>query len=194
MEKLVRKEVYELNDEQMINALEKSTIDLSEEVANINDFEKLEELEASLMEEFDEYDKHIEEVKYQLVESVEYDGTTHKASKIKENIIYLLNQVEVDFRSTLGIYQAIRFWKTNTDNNIPYAPYESTLKILGTLKYKGENQFINILIINNWFASAHEDYKRDATYHNYLTGLHNCILTRMDELRKEEVEESENQE
>ena len=184
MEKLDRKALYEMPEEQRTQALEKIMIDFTEELTTINSNEDLEALEQELMKEFEEYDEHIKEVKYELQDQVEYDGTIQNSSRIKENIIYFLNQVEVDFRSTLGIYQTIKFWKTTQDNNIPYIPYETTLKILGTLKFKGEKQCTDILIVNNWFATAHEHYKRDAVYQGFLSEMHNAILNRMEEINK----------
>lgn len=182
MEKLVRTEVYALDDEQMGAKLEMALINLGEELETINEHEKLEELEAELMKDFDEYEAHIKETVYELADEIDYDGTVQKAKKIKENVIYFLNQMEVEFRATLGLYQAIKFWKESTDNKIPYAPYETTLKLLGTMKFKGMQQFTDILIINNWFASAHNDYKRDAIYQNFLAEMHNAILKRMEDL------------
>ena len=188
MEKLVRTEIYALDDEQMTAKLEESILQFEEELAGINDVEALKKLEGDLMVEFDEYDEHIKNVKYRLEEFVEYDGTKQSANEIQRNIIYFLNKIESEFRTTLGIYQMIRYWKKNTDLEIPYQVYESTLRTLGTLKYKGEQEMLNILITNNWFATAHEAYKKDAMWQGYLSTLHNDILKRMQELTGVEPE------
>ena len=184
MEKIVRTEAYKLADAELQAKLEENSLNFQEELQTINEVEELKKLEDELMLDFDEYDAYIKKVRYSLPGEVEYNGNKMTAKDIKKSIVYLLNQIEVDFRSTLGVYQAIRYWKEVKDNDIDYAPYETTLRLLGTLKYKGESSFLEILIINNWFASAHEAYKKDVIWHGYLSSLHNDILKRMDELTK----------
>lgn len=193
MEKITREKFYEIqNVDEMMSTMESDLVMFNEELAGIDDVEKLKELEAELMLSFDENDEYIKNVKYHLSDSgVVYDDTKQSCNDVKKNIIRFINQIEVDFRSTLAIYQAVRFWKENTDNEIPYHYYESTLRLLGILKFKGATDCRDVIMINNWMAPAHESYKRDTSYLGFLASMHNAILERMKALNSDPEEQTE---
>lgn len=164
--------------------MEGDVVAFTEEVSAIDNVDELRGIEEKLMEVFKVNDAYLAEVSYDLPGEVEYDGVKMKRSEIVRNIIQLINKLEVEFRATLGIYQAIRYWKGQAGDKVSYSAFDSTLRMLGTLKFKGEQECLNILIINNWFASAHDAYIRDNAYTNYLAAKHQALMTRMDELNK----------
>lgn len=146
--------------------------------------EELSALEQQLLEEFKKNDEYIKAVEYKLPEEVEFNKSKFKAADIHKSIVYFLNKLEVEWKATLGIYQAITFWKQVGDGVIPYAVFDSTLRLLGTLKFKGEKECMDILVVNNYMASAHESYIKDTTWLQYLSAKHNTILQAMQKLEK----------
>ncbi len=173
--KLTREVLKKENFDEIQNALAADATLFAEEVAN-KSVEELKEMEAALMEEFKENDEHLSKVTYSLADKVEYDGHTFKRSEIINAIIGFINKMEVQFQASLGIYQGIRYWKTKGADPVPYAIFDNTIRLLGTLKFKGEKECLDILVINNWFATAHEAYKRDNIWTNYLAAKHESIL------------------
>lgn len=175
--------------EEVQNKMEADVVTFAEEINTLNTPEELKEAEKVLMEVFKDNDEYLQNVEYELGAEVEYDGQKVKRSEIVDYIIYFINKLEVEFKATLGIYQAIRYWKAKGANNVPYTVFDSTLRMLGTLKFQGETDCFKILVVNNWFAGAHDKYIRDNTYINYLATKHQVILKRLGDLEKPEMPE-----
>lgn len=173
-EELLTKEIPEIQ--------EALTNDVTEFSATLEtkSVEELKQVEAELMEEMKKDDAHLAEASYELAKSAEFDGTVVNADKICEAIIKFLDRLEVEWRATLGIYQAIKFWRKEFDGKVTYPVFDTTLRLLGTLKYKGEYDCKNVLLINNWFSTAHKDYAIDNTWRSYLAAKHQAILQAME--------------
>lgn len=183
---MTRESLREMKLEEIQPALESELVAYAETVTNTPK-EDLKKLEEELMEDFKAYDEEIKNIIYEVPEDVEYDGKKYKAKDIHTKIINMLNRLEVDFRATLGIYQAIRFWKQLQDNKIPYNVYDSTVRLLGTLKFKGEQDCLDVLVINNYFAPTHIEYSSDTTWLQFLTAKHQMIMKAMEEEKTEEA-------
>lgn len=172
---------------------QKEISDIQAEMSNdVNEFiasletkteEELKELEAELMKVFDENDEYIKNVKYQLPDESKFDDKTVKASDIHSKIIYFLNRLEVEWKATLGIYQMIQAWKHVENKEVPYGVFDSTLRTLGTMKFKGEQECLDILLINNFMSNAHDQYVKDTTWIQYLSALHNAILQQLSKVQ-----------
>lgn len=158
----------------------------TEEIGALKTLEDLKAAEAELMKEFDENDEFLKNRTYTLPDQVEYDGQTFKRGDIVNAIIGFMNGMEVPFQATLGIYQGIRYWKTRGSEPVSYAVFDNTIRLLGTLKFKGERDCLNILVINNWFAGAHNSYRSDTVWTNYLAAKHDVIIKAMDALKEPE--------
>ncbi len=143
--------------------------------------EETKEMEKELMKEFDEYDEHIQIVKYKLEDHCEFEGKKYNANEVCKKLVYFFNKLEVGFQETLGIHQAISFWKKGDITGIPYGTYDSTLRLLGTLKFKGDSEMQDILIVNNFLSSAHKEYATDTTFSMYLAQKHQCLMENMKE-------------
>ena len=178
-EDLLTKEIPEIQD--ML------TDDVTEFSATLEtkSIEELKQTEAELMEEMKNDDDHLEQVEYSLKESAEFDGTVVSSDKITEKIVAFLDRLEVEWRATLGIYQAIKFWKKEFEGKVSYAVFDTTIRLLGTLKFKGEFDCKNVLLINNWFSTAHKDYAIDNTWRNYLAAKHQAIMQAMQQGEEE---------
>lgn len=185
---MTRESLKDMQLEEVTNALEADVVAYAEEIANTPK-EELTKKEEELMEEFKAYDERIKDTTYELPKEITFEGETFKANEVHRKIIGFLNKLEVDFRATLGIWQAIRFWKNVTDQKVPYHVYDSTVRLLGTLKFKGEQECYDVLIVNNYFSGTHAEYSKDTTYLQYLSVKHNTILKAMEE-KPEAVEEA----
>lgn len=186
---MTRESLKKMTLDEIQPALEAELVAYAETVTN-TPLEDLTKLEEELMKEFKEYDETIKDVVYLVPDEVEYDGVKYKASDVQKKIIGMLNKLEVDFRATLGIYQAIRFWKTIADNKVPYNVYDSTVRLLGTLKFKGESECLDVLVVNNYFAPTHAEYSTDTTWLQFLTAKHQMILKAMEERETPEQKEA----
>lgn len=140
--------------------------------------------EAELMNYFQENDVYIKNRSYILPDSITFEGVVIKESTIKDYIIGFLNRLEVDWKSSLGIYQAIQYWKSTENPPIPYAIHDATIRLLGTLKFRGYTDCKQILIINDYLATVNAEYSIDVNYVYYLSGIHKAIMDEQQKLAK----------
>jgi hypothetical protein len=147
-------------------------------VDEISDENGLLEMEKSLMAEHDNFQAILKQTKYALKDDAVFDGETYKKSAITDNIAYFLGKMEVEWSYTLGMYQLVQLWRTDV-KEIPYDAYDSTLRILNQIKFKGYNEWRDILVANEFLSSCHAEYVRDTSYLIYLSQKHNILLDRL---------------
>lgn len=188
MSKLLNREelLAKENLQEIAKELEADIALYTEELSGMNR-EALKQAENDLMKVFDANDEYISGVEYELPDEIEYDGRKIKRAEITTKIVSFLNRIEVQFQATLGLYQCIRFWKTRGTGKVPYGAFDSTLRMLGTLKFKGEQDCFDILVTNNWFTAAHDQYSRDNIWTQYLHARHQAIMQTLEALDKAEV-------
>lgn len=151
--------------------------------------EDLKKAEEELMDLFKENDKHIESTKYSFPSETVYDGEVEKSRKIIRDIISFLNRIKINWQSSLGMYQAIKYWMNVKESapEVSYYVFDSTIRMLGTLEYQGLNDCRSILFINNWFSTVHPKYVADQAYTQLLHALHESVLQQME--KPDETEE-----
>lgn len=164
---------------EMEVALEGELLMFTEEISTIEDENVLKEKEQAIINELEEYDKYLDTVAYELPDGCEYDGQTFKKGDIAKAIIYNLNKMEVEFQYTLGMYQLVRLWKDKDLKEISYKAYDSTLRCLNGVKFKGYQDWQDILAINEFMSQCHDRYKSDLAWYIFLSTKHNTIMDRM---------------
>lgn len=185
--KLSKESIKDLTIDQVRDEMQKEIAKYQAEVATM-DLETLEAEEDYLVENYhkinDEYYKTIE---YDLAKNVEFDGEKYSRNTIAGFIVHFLNQVEVGWSESLGMYQMVKFWRSGDLGKVPYAVLDNLLRILGsTCKYKGEADWRSILIINDFLTSTNQAYMKDYVWLQYCAMLHDTISKAMDALNKAE--------
>lgn len=137
---------------------------------------ELKEVEKVLMTEFDANDKRIENTFYELENSKEING-----SELAGKVIRFLEKVEVEFRGTQVVLDCINYWAGLADKKIKskvvqHAVFDTTLRLLNTLKYKGHADLQDITSINSWFLPSHNAYNKNLIYMHVLSAKHQEIL------------------
>ena len=178
----VKEEVKSL-DEMSIDELKQHYIKQTEEykkrVSELNSVEELEALEKELMTEYDEHDKIISERSYPLAEDIVFNGRRLTRDRIGQIISNFIDKMEVEYRATLGLWQLWRWWKT-PEKSIGYGAYDSTVRILGTLKYKGSSEWENLMAVIEYLKPSNDIYTRDLLRGDFIAQRHNEIMNRMD--------------
>ena len=82
------------------------------EVNKIEDRALLLDMEQEVMKEQDEVSDYLKKVEYDLPKDVVFDGVKYTVKDIATKIIYFLNKKEVEWQYTLGLYQLVKFWKS----------------------------------------------------------------------------------
>ena len=190
--------IEELKDVNVKEAQEMLQNDITEYTVTVAQMEmkELNDAEAALVNKLNEYDKYLDNVEYKLPKSASYNETNYSKGEICEMIAKLVDKQEVEFQYTLGMNQLVDFWKNLgrevTDSFVKYKVYDSTLRILGNMKFKGYEERNGILVINEFTSSAHDEYSINTSYLIYLSKLHSAVLDQMQKLSQTETAEVEN--
>lgn len=159
------------------------------EIEGINDVEVLKEKEKEIIAEMDKFDEYIKSRTYPVPNGVDFEGEHYSRSEVSGEIIYFINKNEVQWQYTLGLYQLCRFWKNTSNEVITYGQLDSTLRILEQQKFRGFDEWRNILLVNEYMKALHEDYTKDLAVQIALSQKHNSILERMDLIGKVTTDE-----
>ena len=159
------------------------------EIEGINDVEVLKEKEKEIIAEMDKFDEYIKSRTYPVPNGVDFEGEHYSRSDVAGEIIYFINKNEVQWQYTIGLYQLCRFWKNTSNEVITYGQLDSTLRILEQQKFRGFDEWRNILLVNEYMKALHEDYTKDLAVQIALSQKHNSILERMDLIGKVTTDE-----
>lgn len=170
---LQRKDLNDKNHSEILSLIEEDTSSYAASLETYEDSEKLLEEEKKLCELQDEYKKYIESVTYSLPSEGSFKGFSSK--EIRKFIINFINQHEIQWEYVQGMYDLVSFWKSD-EFIISYGIYDSTLRVLNLLKFKGYTEWSEILAINEYLSSCHKEYAADISYLVYLSKLHNIII------------------
>jgi hypothetical protein len=167
-------------DEMMV-AMQADLVMYSDQVSGMSETECNDE-EQKLMAEMDVVQERLSTVTYELPSHAEYDGKKYSRNDIAGKIVYFLNKLEVKWEHTLGLYQLVQTWKHDDFTNIPYNVYDSTLRTLNTVSFKGFSEWTDILAINAYLSTCHNEYSLDTGMLVYLHECHNILMNRMKEI------------
>lgn len=140
--------------------------------------------EEQIIEAINKYEGYLKSAQYELGDK--RNPETNKIIKFRdvaEKILNFLDRLEIEWQYTLGYSQLATFWaNTKADEVIPYGTFDTTIRTLGMLKYKGRQDWADIEFVNSYLSQIHELYSRDMIYSMYLANLHNNIMDQMKKL------------
>ena len=174
-------DIYELKKKtykEVAEELEKALNEFKETVNGVNDQAVLDKMEEELMEEQKVQDEYIKKVTYTLPDAAEYDGERFTKNATAKLIVEFLNRLEIDWQMTYGCFELVKMWKSKDFKEIEYGAFDSTLRLLNQLKFKGYDDWRNILAVNEYLKGCHEPYSIDTSYMIYLNQKHQAIMDR----------------
>lgn len=137
---------------------------------------ELKQIDLDIDKEQADFDEYLKKQEYELpTEDVEFEGRKWKVQQIMQKIIYHLNRNEQSFVYVAGLHALVTIWKRAELSKIPYGVYDSTLRILGQLKYKGDAEWVEIMVINTYLQRAHEAYTRDIAMMHTLADMRSHV-------------------
>ena len=168
--------------EEMAEAMQADLVLYKEHVASFNDLDTCINEEQILMGSMDEVQERLDTVEYDLAESIEYDGKKYSKKDVVAKLVYFINKLEVKWEQTLGLYQLLTMWKRDDFKKVPYRVYDSTLRCLNQVTFKGLSEWTDILVLNEYLSKCHNEYSLDTGMLVYLSECHNVLMNRMKEL------------
>lgn len=165
--------------QEMGDRLQKEADEHKKKMEEIDSIEELDKLEEEILKTLEEFDKYIKQKRYELPTSVMFDGVAYGKAQIGDRIARALNKKEVTWQYSLGMYQLHKLWSNIRQfATIPYDAYDSTVRVLGDITFKGFSEWKDILIINEFFVKPNKEFYKDSTMLIYYSTLHSQILQR----------------
>lgn len=183
-----REDLIGKNQQEIQLILESEIQKFVVEVGELNDEAEVIAKEEELMATMNANDEHLKSVVYKVAEKCEFDGSIYNADTVCKQIAEMIENNEVEWSYTLGLYDLSKLWRA-VPEVIQYHAYDSTLRILGSMKYKGRDQWRKILTINNFLGSCHEEYMKDTAYMLYLSNLHNVVIDALKKFNPDVMDE-----
>lgn len=168
--------------EEMMATMEQELVLYHDTLNDLTTLEACKAEEGKLMNYMDEVDARLNTVTYELPESIEFENKHYSRKDIISKIIYFLNKIEVKWEHTLGMYQLVALWKGDNFTEIPYRAYDSTLRCLNQVTFKGMQEWTDILAVNEYLSIAHNEYSLDTGMLIFYSECHNALMDRMKEL------------
>lgn len=184
-----RNMVAEETAQQMAERLQKEVDAYKEQVSNAKTQEELDEMEKVILQELQEYDDYIKTVNYTLPTDTVFEGKTYSRSDVAGKIVYFIGKIEQTWQYVLGLYELCRLWKSVEQKEISFGALDSTLRLLDQCKFKGMTEWRDILIVNEYMKSLHEQYAKDTTLHIAIAQRHNEIIKQRDLITPVEAQE-----
>lgn len=183
-------------NEEVGELLQKSSEEYVKIVENL-EMSELNDQEAILVSALEEYDNYLNNTTYLLPKRIQFENESYTKEDVAGFIVEFINKQEVEWSYSLGLFQMIQYWnkvcREKTDSYIEYKVYDSVLRLLGGMKFKGYQEWKNILVVNEFMTEIQHQYITDTSYLIYLSKLHNTVLDRMQKLNNPEpIMESEN--
>lgn len=141
--------------------------------------EELDEMEKEIMAKMEEFDAVIKNRTYELPGSCIFEDKIYTRSEVSNKIIYFISKIEQTWQYVLGLYELCKFWKTD-QKEISYGALDSTLRLLDQAKFKGSQEWRDILIVNEYIKPLHDDYVKDTTQQIAHAQMHDAIIKRRD--------------
>lgn len=185
---ITREELIEKTQAEIQAMLEADTQQFAVLISELASEEEVLEQEKELIMVMTDNDAYMKTILYNVAETCTFDDTVYNAKTICRQISDFVENNEVEWSYTLGLYELCKFWR-ETPKTVPYHIYDSTLRVLGGLKYKGREQWRKILTINAFLSSCHDEYVKDTSYMIYLSSLHNVVIDALKKFHPEENEE-----
>lgn len=177
---MTREDLKEKEYREIEGMLNSELVMFSDEISKLT-MEELHAKEEEILREMAEYDKYLDTVAYELPQSVEFEDEKYTRSAIGKYIVKFLSKMEVEFSYTLGMYQLIKLWQSTT-KSVNYKAYDSTLRCLNSCKFKGADEWKQILGINTYLTDCHEMYKKDLSWLIFLSTKHNALMDKIKEM------------
>lgn len=173
---ITREDLNGKTGEEITKLLEADIAEYTALVEAIETEEEILEKEKELMLVMDEYDAYMKGVEYELADRCTFDGQDYTKKAVFDKIVAFFESQELAWEHVHGVYNLTKIWKNKDLEKISYGAYDSTLRILNTLKYKGFENWKSIQVINEYVANCHLEYARDTSYIIYVSKLHNAVM------------------
>lgn len=120
---------------------------------------------------------------YNLPESVDFKGKTCTRKEVGDKIVFFVTKDPVGFPEIQTMMSIREYWR-NTSDTIPFTIYDSTVKALDNIKYRGVAEWEGIMMVSAFFGSMSEPYNIDNITLSYWDAKSRVIENRAREVNR----------
>lgn len=158
--------------------LQKQVDEYKKMIDEINSTEELDEKEKEIIKEMEEFDEFVNETKYTLPDSVEFEGKKIQRRDIQSKFIYYLSNQEQSWEYVPTLYTLCKIWKDEGTTEVTHGVLDSTIRILGQLKFRGMSEWRDLMIIDRYLDPIIATYGKNTSYQIAMGHKHNAIINR----------------
>lgn len=173
---ITREDLNGMSREDIAKTLEGDIMEFTAMIETLETEEAVLDKEKELMLVMDEYETYMKTVEYDLPDTCDFDGQHYTKKAVFDKIVNFLENQELQWEAIYGVYELVKIWKNKDMSKIAYGAYDSTLRILNTLKYKGIEAWRSIQTVNAYLSDCHLEYAKDTSYIIYMSKLHQAIM------------------
>ena len=156
------------------------------QVNEIMDVDGLLALEQELMKEAQEYEEYLKTVVYKLPDDCEFKNQRYTRVQVAKFVVAALSRLEVEWQYTLGLDDLFDLWGNKDFVEISQGAFDSTLRLLNQLKYKGRTDIREILVVNAYLSQCHNEYSLDTAWNILISEKHNAIMDRVKLIQRQQ--------
>lgn len=158
--------------------LQEQVDEYAKKISEINTLEELDEKEKEIIAEMEEYDKYINAYEYKLPEYVNFEGKKVSLKEIRGKFIYFITNFEINWELVPTMYELCRIWKQDNITSVTHGVLDSTIRILGKLKFRGYSEIRDMKMLDMYFDPIIESYGKHTSYQIAMGHRHNEIMKR----------------
>ena len=130
---------------------------------------ELEKIEQEIIKEAEKVDKELGEAKIEL--------PTKNYENVAEAIRYFLDKQTIQWQYAQAMISMYEFWNPKVFvKNIPYPMLHQTLTNLGSLQFKGYDEWTKVVSINEYFEPLREEYIKLASKPYDVANRHELVM------------------
>ena len=116
----------------------------------------------------------------------EFKNQRYTRVQVAKFVISALSRLEVEWQYTLGLDDLFDLWGNKDFVEISQGAFDSTLRLLNQLKYKGRTDIREILVVNAYLSQCHNEYSLDTAWNILISEKHNAIMDRVKLIQREQ--------
>ncbi|MBR5296714.1 MAG: hypothetical protein IKU29_02455, partial [Parabacteroides sp.] len=170
---ITREDLNALSPQEIQDKLDHEVENYEKEVEQMSIVDA-EEAEANMIKTMEEYDQYLNGISYALPNTVKLADKDISRKTICSRISTLIADMEIGWSYTAGMFQLFDFWAKDADTKgrVEYKVFDSTIRILQQLKYKGSQKWLSGTCAYQLLKGASDEYTKDTSYLIFLASMH----------------------
>lgn len=150
----------------LTNRLQETVNKYEEHISKATDIKNLETEYSEVLKQMTEYNAKLSAKSYNLVESIDFEGTTYNRKQLGEKIVFFLTKEAVKFADVTRMRNLKNAWD-NVGDTIGFETYHNTVVFLDGITYRGVREWEGVQMVSAYFSTLADEYAKDTVISSY---------------------------